>query len=173
MLEKKCDKCQKTLDLEFFHKKKLGKHGRNNNCKKCENAMRNKSYDYSKLERKRELREIHQKKNDIFYWNRRARKSNELANTRCGTTCKISGEDIMNLYNLNSKCTYCNIELENKDAYIDHVIPLVQKGEHHISNISISCKRCNETKNSKDDKEFFLYIESIYKRLLPRYKKAE
>jgi len=50
------------------------------------------------------------------------------------------------------KCVYCgarNVRLE-----IDHIVPKARKGSDRVSNLTISCRRCNERKGNRTAAEF-------------------
>lgn len=51
-------------------------------------------------------------------------------------------------------CYWCNISLKGIIPHIDHYIPIALGGEHTLSNLVISCPRCNHTKSSKDPIKF-------------------
>ncbi len=51
-------------------------------------------------------------------------------------------------------CTYCNVDCRG-DYHIDHVEPLAKGGEHELGNMTISCPRCNL---SKDDKQLIYWL---------------
>ena len=55
--------------------------------------------------------------------------------------------------NQNKICYWCNINCDD-NYHIDHYVPLAKGGEHKISNLVISCQKCNLTKNAKDPLEF-------------------
>jgi 5-methylcytosine-specific restriction endonuclease McrA len=50
-------------------------------------------------------------------------------------------------------CYWCDTECSKK-YHVDHYIPLSKGGEHEISNLVISCAKCNLTKNAKDPIQF-------------------
>ena len=54
-------------------------------------------------------------------------------------------------------CAYCGELLYSsfdKEVHIDHKIPLSRGGHNDISNIALSCARCNLQKGTKTDEEF-------------------
>jgi len=53
----------------------------------------------------------------------------------------------------NKRCTYCKRPLEFKNSTIDHIVPR-SKGGTNIGNLTISCKKCNHTKNNMPVEEF-------------------
>ena len=63
-----------------------------------------------------------------------------------------------------NKCVYCgcnNIKLE-----IDHIIPKSCGGSNKISNLTLSCKKCNQAKGSKSIREFLMDRPNLLKRIL-------
>lgn len=47
------------------------------------------------------------------------------------------------------KCYWCNKRYSPKQCQSDHVVPLSRGGEHDISNLVVSCRFCNQSKNAK------------------------
>ena len=47
-------------------------------------------------------------------------------------------------------CYWCGLSLKNKKVHIDHYIPLSKGGEHTLTNLVVSCQKCNLNKNAKD-----------------------
>jgi len=46
----------------------------------------------------------------------------------------------------NGKCAYCGATLE--ESCQDHFVPLSRNGQHIVTNVLPSCRRCNSSKNS-------------------------
>lgn len=46
-------------------------------------------------------------------------------------------------------CRYCSKRVPSNDIHIDHIIPLAKWGSNDISNLCISCSRCNRKKSDK------------------------
>ena len=46
------------------------------------------------------------------------------------------------------KCAYCDKELDEKSATIDHIIPKFKGGHNVKSNMICSCPKCNRSKGS-------------------------
>ena len=174
-LTKTCNKCGKELSLENFHKNRNGKYGRNGDCKECYNSMRREynKRDKNLADKHRHWREKNQKENNVYYWNKRARKLNENAKNRYGLNDKVSGKEIMELYNSLKKCSYCDTPLKNSECHIDHVKPLANGGSNFIENLTISCPKCNTTKNNKDQSDFYEYVKTVYLKLKPMYERGQ
>ena len=51
------------------------------------------------------------------------------------------------------RCQYCEVELSNKEATLDHVIPLSQSGKTTWENIVCACADCNRKKGGRTPKE--------------------
>jgi HNH endonuclease len=51
------------------------------------------------------------------------------------------------------KCTYCGVE--NIPLQVEHIHPIAKGGSNRISNLTLSCERCNLKKGTKDVKDFF------------------
>ena len=47
------------------------------------------------------------------------------------------------------KCAYCDKELDEKSATIDHIIPKFKGGHNVKSNMICSCSKCNRSKGSE------------------------
>ena len=66
----------------------------------------------------------------------------------------IKNNELKNLIENAKKCYWCGISLKNVKTHIDHYEPLSKGGEHTISNIVVSCAKCNLKKGNKDPLEF-------------------
>ena len=55
-------------------------------------------------------------------------------------------EYIFNLWNW--KCAYCDVELNEITATIDHIIPKYRGGHHVKTNMCCCCTECNRSKGS-------------------------
>lgn len=51
-------------------------------------------------------------------------------------------------------CYWCNKSLKKVKIHIDHYIPLSKGGLHTISNLVVSCDKCNRMKSAKSPFEF-------------------
>lgn len=47
-------------------------------------------------------------------------------------------------------CTYCGVAGSEAELEIDHIIPVSGGGSHHISNLTTSCRACNQKKGSRE-----------------------
>jgi 5-methylcytosine-specific restriction endonuclease McrA len=57
-------------------------------------------------------------------------------------------------------CQYCGIDLNNKDATVDHVIPKCKGGSSTWINMVASCRACNLFKGSKTPKEAQMVLKN-------------
>lgn len=61
-------------------------------------------------------------------------------------------------------CRYCGMELDGEDVdsspAIDHVIPQCQGGSDDISNLALSCRRCNSSKGGRTPIEAGMVLKS-------------
>src|SRR5216110_1251385 len=66
------------------------------------------------------------------------------------------------------KCAYC----QKKDVplQVEHIHPRAKGGTDRISNLTLSCKKCNRAKGTKDIKEFLSKKPDVLKRLLAQVK---
>ena len=51
-------------------------------------------------------------------------------------------------------CYWCNVSLKKVKIHIDHYIPLSKGGLHTVSNLVVSCPKCNQSKCAKDPLKF-------------------
>lgn len=80
-----------------------------------------------------------------------------------------------NLYSKNKECHYCKQEMlpptmgkicKDRDATIDHKIPMTRGGKNEVSNRVGACYDCNTDKGKLTDEEYFavLAVRAKYKR---------
>lgn len=72
---------------------------------------------------------------------------------KCGD---VTTEQLKQLYKNSTNCYWCNKELIKNDTHLDHFMPLSKGGKHTISNLVLSCSKCNLKKGAKDPLEFLL-----------------
>lgn len=86
-------------------------------------------------------------KSDIYKTRNSIRNGIRRSIEKCGD---VTVEQILDLKQKSSHCHWCNIELDDSiKIHLDHVFPLSKGGSHTISNIVISCARCNTKKGCK------------------------
>lgn len=66
------------------------------------------------------------------------------------------------------KCAYCGIE--NVPFEIEHIVAKSQGGSNRVSNMSLSCHSCNQTKGNKPIEEFLKKKPEVLKRVLAQAK---
>lgn len=66
----------------------------------------------------------------------------------------VTIEQLLELRQNAKICYWCETNLKNVKVHIDHYIPLSKGGLHTISNLVISCSKCNLSKGSKSPLEF-------------------
>lgn len=66
----------------------------------------------------------------------------------------VTNNQLLDLKKNATICYWCNVSLKKVKTHIDHYIPLSKGGEHTLSNLVVSCKECNATKQAKDPLEF-------------------
>lgn len=57
-------------------------------------------------------------------------------------------------------CQYCNIDLTDKDATIDHIIPRSKGGSSSWVNMVAACRDCNLSKGNRTPKEARMELKS-------------
>lgn len=62
----------------------------------------------------------------------------------------VTTKQLLELQQSAKVCYWCNASLKNKKVHLDHYTPIVKGGEHTLSNLVISCAKCNQHKSSKD-----------------------
>lgn len=87
-------------------------------------------------------------------------------------------EDIQAIYALQEgNCFYCKRELldqkKNKSFEIEHIIPLSDGGTNWPSNLSLSCKKCNQKKGTKGTDVFWKIIRKEYGNAFASVSKKE
>jgi 5-methylcytosine-specific restriction endonuclease McrA len=62
------------------------------------------------------------------------------------------------------KCTYCG--KENIPLQVEHIVPRAKGGSNRISNLCLSCEKCNLAKGTKSIEEFLKKKPDLLKRIL-------
>jgi len=47
-------------------------------------------------------------------------------------------------------CTYCGRSGSDVELEVDHIVPVSRGGSHHLSNLTTSCRQCNQGKGNDD-----------------------
>lgn len=66
----------------------------------------------------------------------------------------VTTQQLMELEKTAKVCYWCSASLKNKKIHIDHYVPLSKGGEHTLSNLVISCAKCNHKKSAIDPLRF-------------------
>lgn len=136
----------KEKSREYYQKTKLSIPSR---CKEYTSKQQKKFY----INHKDKLLEISKK-----YFKTEAGRASQI-NTRNKRRAylklgDVKTEDLLHLQQNAKKCYWCNASLKNKIIHIDHYEPLSKGGEHTLSNLVISCSKCNLHKHTKDPTMF-------------------
>ena len=167
-----CIKCKQLKNKTEFPRHKASTYGIEKKCKNCKKEDRKIYNDSNKDKIKKYANEYRlNNKNEISDYNRnyaminraditdRQRQyrntpkgkavaladcSNRTMALRDGDVTTIQMQTLIE----NSKnCFYCKIELSS--FHVDHYIPISKGGRHTISNLVISCPKCNLKKGNK------------------------
>jgi 5-methylcytosine-specific restriction endonuclease McrA len=69
----------------------------------------------------------------------------------------------------NRKCAYCNIE--NVPLQVEHIHPKAKGGSNRISNLCLTCEKCNQKKGTQDVQQFLAKKPDILKHILAQAKR--
>ena len=112
--------------------------------------------EYQKIYRKEKHLEISKQRAE--YRKTYIGKLNEINNRNRRRTAEKNGdvttEQLKELYRNTKFCYWCNNKLIKNDTHLDHYQPISKGGLHTISNLVLSCSKCNLSKGSKDPLEF-------------------
>lgn len=73
----------------------------------------------------------------------------------------VSTNQLLELIEKSSECYWCKESLSDKVTHIDHLVPLSRGGLHTISNLRVTCSKCNLKKGNKTPEEYLDYINRI------------
>lgn len=62
-----------------------------------------------------------------------------------------------------SRCIYCNTELNNENATADHIIPISNGGNNTQVNLIVCCDDCNSERGNIEFKEYLSIKNTKYK----------
>jgi HNH endonuclease len=64
----------------------------------------------------------------------------------------------------NRQCSYCG--KKNMPLQVEHIYPRAKGGTDRISNLTLSCEKCNVAKGTQDIKEFLARKPDVLKKVL-------
>jgi 5-methylcytosine-specific restriction endonuclease McrA len=65
-------------------------------------------------------------------------------------------------------CVYCDDDLRDQEIHLDHVIPESQGGPTTVSNLQVTCRRCNTAKGVLTEAEFISRLRQRAQNILWR-----
>ena len=72
------------------------------------------------------------------------------------------------LEKFNRTCAYCGVK--DVPLEVEHIVPKSKGGSNRISNLTIACVPCNQTKSNRDIKDFLANKPSLLHRILSQAK---
>ncbi|MGK7928749.1 MAG: RNA-guided endonuclease IscB [Spirulina sp.] len=69
----------------------------------------------------------------------------------------------------NRKCAYCSAE--NMPLEVEHIKPKSKGGSDRVSNLTLACRPCNQTKGNQEIEQFLSGKPNIFKRIIGQAKK--
>jgi 5-methylcytosine-specific restriction endonuclease McrA len=137
-----CCDCRITKHISFFNKNDNSIRGVLYFCRDCAKQRRIDSKDD---------RKAYVQKNSLKM-NAQA-SAKRLHMSQYDTISQKALEELLERYE--NKCSYCGIEVRQRDnLHMDHIIPLKLGGPHTIENLAPACKTCNLEKGSMTKEEF-------------------
>lgn len=126
-----CRLCGEPKPLDLFEKDSRSKGGRTNRCKSCKQASNNVAY--------KAFCRFKERYPDV--------------------PIETTKEEVAQIFEaFEGRCAYCNVKESDETGtfHLEHIRPLSREGgRHHVSNLVISCRRCNARKNNKPLAIFF------------------
>lgn len=58
-------------------------------------------------------------------------------------------------------CGYCCARLTEDQVYIDHIVPVARGGGNDVSNLQVTCQRCNLMKGARHHLDAEDYINAV------------
>src|SRR5262249_3698696 len=68
----------------------------------------------------------------------------------------------------NRQCAYCS--KKDISLQVEHIVPRAKGGTDRLSNLTLSCEKCNQTKGTRDINDFLKKKPDILKRVLTQAK---
>lgn len=166
-----CCRCKIDKPIIEFAKDKYAKDGLQFKCRLCDKeyqqankevlAEKRKIYNNSRKEKLRIYQQLNKEKIAKYlkeYHNTpKGKASHKNARYKRRAKLKegdVTSQQILELQQTAKVCYWCHASLKNKIVHIDHYIPLSKGGEHTLSNLVVSCDKCNLQKYATDPIEF-------------------
>lgn len=172
---KKCCKCKEIKTINLFHKDKSKKDGLRYTCIECRriyNQEDKKMVSEQKKEYYKENRKIIIEYAKTYRQKNKDRLNEEKKVYRTTPKGKVVGinashrrrslkgqgdvttNQLLELKQTTKQCYWCGTSLKNKVVHIDHYVPISKGGLHTLSNIVVSCAKCNLAKSAKSPEVF-------------------
>lgn len=164
---KKCSNCKEIKSTELFAIDKRAKTKLSSWCKECiklyKKSYREKnkkkisiySKKYSKQNRSKILQYRRTKKGKISSINSQHKRRTELKQG------DVTTNQLLELQQNAKVCYWCECSLKNNQTHIDHYIPLSKGGLHTISNLVVTCSKCNLKKHNSDPLKYAVTIGKL------------
>jgi len=159
-----CSKCKTEKELSFFSNAKTGKYGKRAYCKNCAKVLKtmwdNKNRDKISTQCKdwKKNNKQRQEQHNIKYQcsikgiiNKKNMRQRRRSLTKQGDVTNIQ---LLELQQNAKVCYWCKCLLKNVKVHIDHYVPLSKGGLHTLSNLVVSCSKCNLSKEAKLPNDF-------------------
>ena len=149
---KKCNKCNVSKHRNEFYASKLTKDGLDYKCKicACEYAVlwgkENKDKRNARRRAKYKENPVKERLRLIAKRNKR-RYAIKLGDITTGQINNLLSES-------DNECFWCGDDIPNGELHLDHIYPISKGGKHTISNLTVSCSRCNQRKGDTNPDEW-------------------
>jgi len=165
----KCRKCGEEKPQTNFYRDKHKPSGFKPRCKPCDLLSRDKAaraeyekkyWDSRREERRKMVRESHERNKDHHKKKRREYLRTESGKAKCRKHSQtryarekdafVEHVDPMSVYrDQDGVCYLCKSRFSFDELELDHVFPLAAGGKHQRSNVAMACIRCNRSKGAK------------------------
>jgi 5-methylcytosine-specific restriction endonuclease McrA len=150
---KECCKCREIKHIDNYYPNKRGRLGLSAYCKSCTKThyKSDKSTEYTTAYRERH-RHRYLAAHRLHQFKRK-----QLISATCDGT--LNDITLKVIYDT-EHCYYCRTITDVDNRTLEHKIPLIKGGTHSITNCVMACKKCNCSKGSKTDIEYFNIINN-------------
>lgn len=132
--KKQCANCSEWKLLEEFNRNPVDSTGRASHCKAC-----------TRPENLKHAKNWFDENRDQHYSTQKSVRARKLGASVIDFSAD-QWESLKERYG--QRCAYCGIECES--LTVDHVIPLIQGGQHIEANIVPACRSCNARKGNRE-----------------------